>query len=366
MRARLRMLGRWALGLLALCALAVAAAGLLEAGARWRFQEIARSNPYVLREQRLTPEFSEAFSDDLWREKWYAYVPGKAITTVVEGERYEVAINSRGFRSREVELPKPPGKFRIVCIGGSTTVEGSTNEDTYPARLERALNEHFGTDAFEVVNAGVSGMRAADELRKLPEYLALEPDLLLEYNGVNDLCWGVLAELEHRAPQWRWWFWRSVFLRFHIDRPFQPSTREMARLTRNTVLPSLRALYRQAHENGVDVAFVTFLRPSPEKLTSEEHDFFDQNLRRRWGRWSASFDSYARMVDAYDWELAAMAAELGAGFLRIDVGYPGTTAEFQDICHLTRAGIEEKTNRIARELIDYLGERHGKTLAERL
>src|SRR6185503_7892425 len=216
-----------------------------------------------------------------------AYEPGKSLATTVDGERFEVTINSRGFRSREVELPKPPGKFRIVCIGASTTVEGATNDDTYPARLERALDDHFGTDVFEVVNAGVSGMRAEDELRKLPEYLALEPDLLLEYNGVNDLCWGVLSDLEKRAPRWRWWFWRSAFLRFHLDRPFQPSSREMARITRAIVAPSLRALYQGARARGVDVAFVTFLRPDPDGLPDEERDFFDQNLRRRWGRWSA-------------------------------------------------------------------------------
>ena len=69
------------------------------------------------------------------------------------------------------------------------------------------------------------------------------------------------------------------------------------------------------------------------------------------------------MVEAYNWELAAMAAQLGAGFLRIDIGFPGTAAEFQDICHLTRAGIEEKTRRIASELIAYLGDRHADALS---
>src|SRR5262249_41637200 len=108
-RAVLRWGLRWTLRLLALGVLAAVALALLEAEARWRFHRIALSNPYVLREERLTPEFSEAFSDDLWLEKWFAYVPCKSITTEVDGERFEVAINSRGFRSREVEVPKPPG-----------------------------------------------------------------------------------------------------------------------------------------------------------------------------------------------------------------------------------------------------------------
>src|SRR5436190_20413136 len=32
-------------------------------------------------------------------------------------------INSMGFRGREVSASKPPGTFRIVCLGGSTTFD---------------------------------------------------------------------------------------------------------------------------------------------------------------------------------------------------------------------------------------------------
>jgi hypothetical protein len=46
-------------------------------------------------------------------------------------------MNSFGFRSPEIEVPKPEGKFRIVCVGGSTTNAGRTNDTTYPALLEK-------------------------------------------------------------------------------------------------------------------------------------------------------------------------------------------------------------------------------------
>src|SRR5215510_7946284 len=100
----LRVLLRWSGGVFCVLVLAAVCAGLLELRARWRFGQIASSNPYVLREQHLTPEFSEAFSDDLWREKWFAYEPGKSLSASVDGEPFEVSINSRGFRSREVAL----------------------------------------------------------------------------------------------------------------------------------------------------------------------------------------------------------------------------------------------------------------------
>jgi len=356
--ARIRRRRRLLAAAIAALLLCVAAACFLEAHARWRFGRIHATNPHVLRERTHTPEFSEAFDDDLWREKWFAYEPGKALHSKVGEQDYSVEINSHGFRSREVLVPKSAGTFRIVCVGASTTVEGFTNESTYPALLERRLNERYGAGRFEVVNGGVSGMRAADELRKLPAYLELQPDLLLEYNAINDLCWGVLSDLEKDAPTWRWWFWRSAFLRFHLDRPFQPSSEEMGRICRNTFLPSLRALHTRAGKRGVDVVFVSFLRPEAALLDGDERDFFQQNLRRRWGRWSASLASYTRLVDAYNRELAAQCAAIGAGFLDVLPGFDGGTEEFLDICHMTPRGIERKVERIFEALCAYLEQRH--------
>jgi len=358
-RSRLRRwVARATLTLLALVALALA----LEVHARWRFRRIEATNPFSLRARAHTPEFSEVFSDDLWREKWFAYEPNKSLHAESGGRIFQVTINSRGFRSPEVLVPKPPGTFRIVCVGGSTTVEGFTDDTTYPALLQKRLEERYGTGVFEVVNAGVSGMRAADELRKLPEYLALEPDLLLEYNGINDLCWGVLPALESKAPAWRWWFWRSAFLRFHFDLPFQPSSFEMARRCRALVLPSLRELHAQAGAHGVDVAFVAFLHPDASVLDGDERDFFDDDLRRRWGRWSASLASYSRLVDAYDRELARMSAEIGAGFFPIHAGFHAGAEEFQDVCHMTEKGIEHKAEVIFEHLCAYLEQHHRDAL----
>lgn len=55
-------------------------------------------------------------------------------------------------------VPKPRDKYRIICIGGSTTFEGSTNNSTYPALLENKLNNYFHCDRIEVLNCGISGL----------------------------------------------------------------------------------------------------------------------------------------------------------------------------------------------------------------
>lgn len=41
--------------------------------------------------------------------------------------------NSLGFRGAEIELPKPPGRTRILCLGGSTTYAFAVDDDAaYP------------------------------------------------------------------------------------------------------------------------------------------------------------------------------------------------------------------------------------------
>ena len=77
-----------------------------------------------------------------WR--WQAFVGGYR-PDYYERDAYpqypqsEFWTNSLGFRDEEISIPKPPGIYRIVCIGGSTTVEGPRNDLTYPKILQRLL-----------------------------------------------------------------------------------------------------------------------------------------------------------------------------------------------------------------------------------
>ncbi len=64
----------------------------------------------------------EAFDKSLWAEDLTSYRPHAELDIVVGGERYRVEINRYGFRCRDFEKEKPEGVYRIICIGGSTTV----------------------------------------------------------------------------------------------------------------------------------------------------------------------------------------------------------------------------------------------------
>lgn len=97
--------------------------------------------------------------------------------------------NSLGFRGPEIAIPKPPGTFRIVCLGGSTTYSTAVEriEDTFVAQLEAFLRAETGHQGIEVVNAGAPGGTSADALQTVAFRLGpVEPDLLLLHTGIND------------------------------------------------------------------------------------------------------------------------------------------------------------------------------------
>ena len=102
------------------------------------------------------------------------------------GAGYDVAerLNGQGYRGREATKPKPAGELRVIVLGGSTVFEG---EPALPELLERELQKRGVARAacfnFGVVSS-VSGMEVA---RLLFEVTDLEPDVVVFYDGANDL-----------------------------------------------------------------------------------------------------------------------------------------------------------------------------------
>jgi len=112
----------------------------------------------------------------------YAMKPGYV-------SKYWSTINSLAFRGREITREKPPGVYRIVALGGSTTY-GIYQPDysSYPVFLEAELREKLKTNNVEVVNAGLVSATTAESLSRLfIDILPLNPDMIIIYHGYNDL-----------------------------------------------------------------------------------------------------------------------------------------------------------------------------------
>ncbi len=77
-----------------------------------------------------------------------------------------------------------PGDFRIAVLGGSTT------DDIYDKRnWARILYEKWPNNKVTVYNGGTCGYTSTQELIKLErDILPLKPDLIIVYDGFNDLC----------------------------------------------------------------------------------------------------------------------------------------------------------------------------------
>jgi hypothetical protein len=99
-------------------------------------------------------------------------------------------INSLGYRGHEFSVKKTPGTFRILCLGGSTTISMPyiQNPDlTWPSLLEAGLNEHYPQRRFEVVNAGLAYATSAELLAGyMFRHRYLQPDLVIIHEGGND------------------------------------------------------------------------------------------------------------------------------------------------------------------------------------
>lgn len=98
---------------------------------------------------------------------------------------YRVTTNDLGLRNKAIGLLTT--QMRILAMGDSRTFgDGVNDEETWPAQLEKALNERQ-PGRFEVINAGVSGWNAFQGLRYLKTCgFQLKPHMVICAFGTNE------------------------------------------------------------------------------------------------------------------------------------------------------------------------------------
>lgn len=266
--------------------------------------------------------------------------------------------NNVGFRDDDVILPRPHGVFRIACVGGSTTEEGYTNGTTYPNQLEKRLQTAFSSASIEVINCGVVGLDSLGEKRRALDFALLEPNLVIHYNAVNDICHALMPMWEQEAerfwPAWRLNLRKSEFLRRYGNGIFWPSEQAIRAQMEQSTIQHLRVLHEVLKERGVDLALCSFSAPDLEILDRKERDFFEWNTRRDWQGRYFTFGTYRRMVDIYNEMVKSLCQELGLQYLALDEDIEGDTTIFGDICHMRPKGISQKAEVLAEQLGPYL------------
>ena len=104
------------------------------------------------------------------------------------------------FRGRRYLFQKPKGVYRILAIGGSTTAGVRGDKETWPYKLARRLNQSAKNGVrYEVINLGKCGATSTHERYYLLSQAYLDPDLVILYEGYNDL---VFANSEPARYLW--------------------------------------------------------------------------------------------------------------------------------------------------------------------
>jgi len=94
------------------------------------------------------------------------------VTDLDLGTEVQWRTNSLGLRGPEVEVPKPAGTYRILCLGDESTLAPETTQDeTFCARLKELLPASSSVN-LEVINAG------CPQTGPLLSFLALRHKLL--------------------------------------------------------------------------------------------------------------------------------------------------------------------------------------------
>jgi hypothetical protein len=283
----------------------------------------------------------------------YSARPGDSRTLYVYREEtnrtydYRYALNALGFRTPERSFEKPSGVKRIITLGGSTTVDGFTNAETWPARLESRLNERYRSKgiAVEVINLGLDMGSSPMSLINL-EFVGLNyhPDLVITYDGIND-SWFIGRE--NVAPDYR-----------NVYRKFDDNYRSWQALTPSWAFHSYLVTCttfaldrggRGGSDIGSQVMEFAQLKESSDPLAALE--LFERNLKLMR---AASRENNARFIAATaHWatpspKAIAMNEELRKFFAREGMDYLDLDSMLAhddwslhvDQAHWTREGIE--------------------------
>ncbi len=136
---------------------------------------------------------------------------------VVNGSTYYMmnpSVKSRYFSRVEFSpatsldafaMPKPPGAFRIFCLGESTTVGFPYGyEGSFPRFLQQRLSGLFPERPIEVINLGMTATNSFTTLDIGRELFAYQPDLVIVYDGHNEFYGALGVASRESIARSRW------------------------------------------------------------------------------------------------------------------------------------------------------------------
>jgi hypothetical protein len=174
----------------------------------------------------------------------------------------KIRINSLGFRSPEIPVPKPPGTVRLAFLGSSTTFDLYVdNASTWPHLVTQAIQAAYPTCRVDYINAGVPGFSSLRMLTYYRAYVSkLEPDIVVLLTTDTHVALSTLARRKH----------------IHTGLPAQPSwlaqhSELWARIEKNVQAIKLQraAFFSQGKLSFTYEELAAELRPALEAITAQ-------------------------------------------------------------------------------------------------
>jgi tetratricopeptide (TPR) repeat protein len=200
-------------------------------------------------------------------------------TEVLHGKTYTImnpAVKSRYFYRVQFSpttspdyflVPKPPGTYRIFCLGGSTTVGFPYYYNTsFSSFLRERLRRIFPDRRIEIINIGMTATNSYTALDMMQEVVRYEPDLVISYDGHNEFYGALGVASRESLGSARWLSLlslRMIHLRtflllrdtfaslagvIGVSHDVEPSAGMMEKLARGRTIPYDSPLYRAGFE----------------------------------------------------------------------------------------------------------------------
>ncbi len=283
--------------------------------------------------------------------------PGSATRTI--------RINSKGFRSPELEEPKPLGRIRLAFVGSSTTfcAEVSGNEATWPNLVWKELQKKHPDVKLDYLNASVVGYLVNTSLKNLEDRVKpLQPDLIVIYEGFNDfskdtrelarkqgLYSGESMEVNDFLSRYSL-TWYLIEKKSQMILRGRRAAQPTGRLTFDPVTLSqgFQQRYRGLVEASQQIAPVTAIATlsqwlRPEQSTEEQIRACQSTL---YYNPFLSVDGILKGMEAYNHAIRSVAQETGAILIDDENAIPGDDRHFNDSVHFNDTGAEIMAQRV--------------------
>jgi lysophospholipase L1-like esterase len=262
----------------------------------------------------------------------------------LQGTKYQIAINSLGFRGPELLESKPANGIRVWATGGSTTFDilAPNDASTWPAVAGRELQARHPDKVVEVINAGIPGevfWGSGQDLNRL--WRKVQPDVVIVYHGINDLRKAATQSLPPQghmaAAPIDLAILRVMRRKLAVPRaiPSNWSDRRLSRHQLDLVRRELNNFVAIPHKAGIPVLMATHALRLDQKWTPE---LANRDIRSLAFLLQMSPAAVAESVDLYNGMVRRVAEERGFSFVDLRTAVPADREYWGDSCHFSGKG----------------------------